>query len=131
MKIPINSALLLVDVQDSRAHISVYDGEEQQERLRYYHEKIVQTVSFFRQNKTVPIIHIIELHRDDLSDFGRELDGAEQVHCLEKDSFFWEGAAPAAGEYTIAKRRYSAFSGQIWKFCFAAKGLNTCLSAEA
>jgi nicotinamidase-related amidase len=109
MKIPEKSALLLVDIQDSHQHMSVYDGEEQQSRLRYYHENVRRTVNFFRQNKEIPIVHIIELHRDDLSDFGRELDGSEHVHCLEKDSFFWEGAAPIEGEYIVQKRRYSAF----------------------
>ena len=67
-------------------------------------------VDFFREKrKDVPIVHIIELHRDDLSDFGRELDGSEHVHCLEKDSYFWEPAGPAEGEYVVPKRRYSAF----------------------
>ena len=123
MKIPENSALLLVDVQDSRQHMSVYDGEEQQNRMKYYHENIVKTVEFFREKKDFPIIHIIELHRDDLSDFGRELDGAEHVHCLEKDSFFWEGAAPIEGEYTVPKRRYSAFFATDLELLLRGKGI--------
>ena len=35
MKIPENSALLLVDVQASKVHMPVYDGEEQQQRIKY------------------------------------------------------------------------------------------------
>ena len=109
MKIPENSALLLVDVQESRVPISVYQSEEQQKKIAFYHENVKKVVDFFREKGNVPIIHIIELHRDDLSDFGRELDGAEHVHCLEKDSYFWEPAGPVDGEYVIPKRRYSAF----------------------
>ena len=111
MNIPENSALLLVDVQDSKVKVPVYQSEEQKERRNVYHENVRKTTEYFRSLKNVPIIHIIELHRNDLIDFGRELDGAEHVHCLEKDSFFWEPAAPIEGEYTVPKRRYSAFFG--------------------
>lgn len=123
MKVPKHSALLLVDVQDSKQHMAVYDGEEQQRRLNFYHENIIKTVKFFRQKKDFPIIHVIELHRDDLSDFGRELDGSEHVHCLEKDSFFWEGAAPIEGEYVVPKRRYSAFFATDLELLLRGKGI--------
>ena len=36
MKIPEKSALLLVDVQDSKARIAVYEGEEQQKIIDFY-----------------------------------------------------------------------------------------------
>lgn len=123
MKIPENSALLLVDVQDSRVPVRVYQNEEQQKKIKYYHEQIKKVVDFFRQNKKVPIVHIIELHRDDLSDFGRELDGAEHVHCLEKDSYFWEGAEPIEGEYIVQKRRYSAFFATDLELLLRGKGV--------
>ena len=104
MKIPEKSALLLVDVQESKVPVAVYQSEEQQKKIAYYHENIKKVVDFFREKrKDVPIVHIIELHRDDLSDFGRELDGSEHVHCLEKDSYFWEPAGPAEGEYVVPK----------------------------
>lgn len=111
MKIPEKSALLLVDVQDSRVPVKVYQGDGQQKRREFYHENVKKVTEFFRKRGDVPIVHIIELHRDDLVDFGRELDGAESVHCLEKDSFFWEPTAPIEGEYVVPKRRYSAFFG--------------------
>jgi biuret amidohydrolase len=59
----------------------------------------------------LPIIHTKEVHRKEMVDFGRELDGAEPVHCLES----WPGTdfhpdfSPRDGEFAIAKRRYSAF----------------------
>ena len=61
----------------------------------------------------LPIIHTQEVHRKEMVDFGRELDGAEPVHCLET----WAGTDfhpelyPRNGEYKIAKRRYSSFFG--------------------
>ncbi len=109
--IPENSALILVDVQDSKVQVPLYDGEYQQKRRKFYHDNVEKVTRYFRALKNIPIIHIIELHRNDLVDFGRELDGSEGIHCLEKDSYFWEPAAPAEGEYVIPKRRYSAFFG--------------------
>lgn len=62
----------------------------------------------------VPVIFIQEVHRPDLVDFGRELDGSEDVHCVETHP----GTALAVKEmgvlphdYVVPKRRYSAFFG--------------------
>ena len=46
-------------------------------------------------------------------DFGRELDGSESVHCIETspDTDYAALTYPAAGDYLISKRRYSAFFG--------------------
>ena len=61
----------------------------------------------------VPIVFFQEAHRRDLVDFGRELDGAEDVHLLEGDP----GTDIAANlgvrpdDYVIRKRRYSCFFG--------------------
>lgn len=62
----------------------------------------------------IPVIFIQEVHRPNLVDFGRELDGDEAVHCLEDDP----RTAIAADvvdfrddDYLIKKRRYSAFFG--------------------
>ena len=61
-----------------------------------------------------PVIFIQEVHRADGVDFGRELDGSEDVHCLADDprtevAYEQMGAGP--GDYTVPKRRYSAFYG--------------------
>ena len=62
----------------------------------------------------IPVVFIQEVHRPDLVDFGRELDGDETIHCLENDP----RTAIAAdvvdfrdNDYLIKKRRYSAFFG--------------------
>jgi nicotinamidase-related amidase len=61
----------------------------------------------------LPIIHVQEVHRPEMVDFGRELDGAEPIHCLEtwESTQFHPELAPIAGEFTIRKRRYSSFFG--------------------
>jgi nicotinamidase-related amidase len=59
----------------------------------------------------MPIVHFKEVHRKEMVDFGRELDGAEPVHCLEtwpSTDYYWE-LAPIEGEFAISKRRYSCF----------------------
>ena len=62
----------------------------------------------------VPVVFIQEIHRPDMIDFGRELDGSEAVHCLDGSpgtelAFEQMGFAP--GDYIVPKRRYSAFFG--------------------
>jgi biuret amidohydrolase len=61
----------------------------------------------------IPIVFFQESHRRDGVDFGRELDGNEGVHCVEGDAGteLWPTLVPGAGEYSIAKRRYSCFFG--------------------
>ncbi|MBV2358453.1 cysteine hydrolase [Thalassococcus sp. CAU 1522] len=62
----------------------------------------------------IPVIFIQEVHRPDLVDFGRELDGAEDVHCLEdnpRTDIAVEQMGFRSDDYLIRKRRYSAFFG--------------------
>lgn len=61
----------------------------------------------------LPIVHFKEVHRKEMVDFGRELDGAEPVHCLETwpGTDYYSELAPVDGEFAIAKRRYSCFFG--------------------
>ena len=41
-----------------------------------------RVLDIFRKHK-LPVILIKELHREDMIDFGRELDGSEGIHCME------------------------------------------------
>ncbi|HVJ52569.1 MAG TPA: cysteine hydrolase [Aliidongia sp.] len=62
----------------------------------------------------IPIVFIQEVHRPDLIDFGRELDGAEDVHCVEglrSTEIAAEEVDFRPGDYFVPKRRYSAFYG--------------------
>ena len=62
----------------------------------------------------IPVIFFQEIHRRDMVDYGRDLDGSEDIHCLEG-----EPGTPVAAEemdmrptdYFIHKRRYSCFFG--------------------
>ena len=78
----------------------------------------------------IPVIFIQEVHRPDLVDFGRELDGAEDVHCLEDRP----GTALAVKEmdvrptdYIIPKRRYSAFFGTDFEILLRGLKIDTLL----
>ena len=51
----------------------------------------------------IPVVFIQEVHRPDLIDFGRELDGDEDVHCLEGDP----GTEIAANEMGVFANRLS------------------------
>lgn len=61
----------------------------------------------------IPVVFLQEAHRRDLIDFGRERDGAEDIHLLEGDP--GTEIAKAVGmrpdDYFIRKRRYSCFFG--------------------
>ncbi len=59
----------------------------------------------------IPVIFTQEVHRRELVDFGRELDGAEPVHCVEGTLGvqLLPETQPGDGEWLIQKRRYSAF----------------------
>jgi len=62
----------------------------------------------------IPVIFIQEVHRPNLIDFGRELDGSETIHCLEDNpntAIAAEEMDFRADDYLIKKRRYSAFFG--------------------
>ena len=78
----------------------------------------------------IPVIFIQEVHRPDLVDFGRELDGSEDVHCLE-DSPLTAVAAEQTGfeptDYLIRKRRYSAFFGTDFEILLRGLGVDTLL----
>lgn len=78
----------------------------------------------------IPVIFIQEVHRPDLVDFGRELDGSEDVHCIETDP----GTAIAVEEmgflptdYLIKKRRYSAFFGTDFEILLRGLKIDTLL----
>lgn len=78
----------------------------------------------------IPVIFIQEAHRPDLVDFGRELDGSEDVHCVEGKP----GTALAVEEmgirpddYVITKRRYSAFFGTDFEILLRGLKVDTLL----
>ena len=101
-----HSALLVIDIQQS-AFVEL-DEDTAWRRIR----NAKRVLDVFRQLK-LPVIQIKEVHRADMVDFGRELDGSEGVHCIETlpETDYAKLTYPIEGEYLISKRRYSAFFG--------------------
>lgn len=90
--------------QDVRAIDHMPDYAERMARARVAIDKARDT--------GIPVIFFQEVHRPDLVDFGRELDGSEDIHCLENDpnnAVAVEQLGFRPDDYLIKKRRYSAF----------------------
>lgn len=78
----------------------------------------------------IPVIFIQEVHRPDLVDFGRELDGDEDIHCLEDNpntAIAVEQTGFRANDYLIKKRRYSAFFGTDFEILLRGLKVETLL----
>jgi len=81
------------------------------------------------RERDIPVVFIQEVHRPDLIDFGRELDGDEDVHCLE-DNPNTEIASEMGflpNDYLIKKRRYSAFFGTDFEILLRGLKVDTLL----
>jgi len=80
----------------------------------------------------LPVVFLQEVHRRSGVDFGRELDGAEGVHCLAGDATteLWPTLRPLADdarEFHIVKRRYSGFVGTDFEILLRGLGVQTLL----
>lgn len=109
MKLHGQAALVVIDVQ--KGEVTAQDtGIPHMDGGAARHLRIVELVQSARA-AAVPVVFIQEVHKRTLLDFGRELDGAEGVHCLEGDEAteLADGLTPRPDEYLIRKRRYSAF----------------------
>ena len=70
------------------------------------------------------------MHRPDLVDFGRELDGSEDVHCIETEpgtDIAVEQMGFVENDYLIRKRRYSAFFGTDFEILLRGLKIDTLL----
>lgn len=106
--------LVIIDVQKGS-----FTDWEPSERLPMLPDRIermhrVRPVVDAARAADIPVIFFKEVHRPNLIDFGRELDGTENIHCLE-DSPYSEVAIEELGilpdDYVLSKRRYSCFFG--------------------
>ncbi|MEP1649456.1 MAG: isochorismatase family cysteine hydrolase [Paracoccaceae bacterium] len=105
--------LIVVDIQKS-AFLPDYDNGIPHMPNFYENQKRARTMVDAAHDNDIPVIFFQEIHRKDLIDYGRELDGSEDIHCLEGNP----GTPVAAEEmgmretdYFIHKRRYSCFFG--------------------
>ena len=82
------------------------------------------------RERGIPVIFIQEVHRPDLVDFGRELDGDEDIHCLEDNpntAIAVEQMDFRPDDYLIRKRRYSAFFGTDFEILLRGLKVETLL----
>ena len=124
------AALIVIDIQAS----TFIDGSDMRaiDNMPGYKERMEQArvaIDAAREH-SIPVIFIQEVHRRDLVDFGRELDGDEDVHCLE-DYPGTEIAEKEMGflptDYLIRKRRYSAFFGTDFEILLRGLKVDTLL----
>ena len=107
------AALIVIDIQQStfvekdvRSIAHMADYAERMARSR----AVIDTA----RKTGIPVVFIQEIHRADLVDFGRELDGDEDIHCLDDNpetDIAREVLDLCPGDYLIQKGRYSAFYG--------------------
>lgn len=124
-------ALIVIDIQeDSFHHVP---GEVQSiYTVPDYADRMLRARSVIDKARecNIPVIFIQEVHRPDLVDFGRELDGSEGVHCIETHPHT-EIAKKEMGflpnDYVIKKRRYSAFFGTDFEILLKGLKIQTLL----
>jgi len=77
----------------------------------------------------IPVVFFQETHRASGVDFGRELDGAEGVHCVEgrPGTELEPTLRPRADEFHIVKRRYSGFIGTDFEIVLRGLGISTLI----
>jgi biuret amidohydrolase len=124
-------ALVVIDVQ--KGEVAPHDtGIAHMEGGAERHARILELVEGARASG-VPVVFIQEVHKRTLADFGRELDGAEGVHCLEGDEAteLADGLSPRPDEYLIRKRRYSAFFATELELVLKSHGVRTLVLVGA
>lgn len=123
-------ALIVIDIQKS----TFIDNSEVRsiDNMPGYKDRMIAArdlVDSAHENG-IPVIFIQEVHRPDLIDFGRELDGVEDIHCLEGDArteVAKEKMGFRKGDYIIPKRRYSAFFGTDFQILLRGLKVDTLI----
>jgi nicotinamidase-related amidase len=124
------TALLVIDVQEcgrqvyEEAGIAMMPGFD--DRVR----RTVEVVERFRRAGR-HVLFSQEVHRPDLLDIGRELDGQEGVHCVEgaPGTELVPELVPLPGEHLLRKRRYSCFYGTDLELVLRGMGVHTLVLA--
>ena len=123
-------ALIVIDIQKS----TFIDDSEVRSiaNMPGYKERMARARGLVdaAHSNNIPVIFIQEVHRPDLVDFGRELDGDEDVHCLDGDprtEVAEEEMAFRQGDYVVPKRRYSAFFGTDFEILLKGLRVETLL----
>lgn len=127
-----NPVLVVVDMQESGgmpademgiAHMPGYD-----DRI-----EVAERLIAAARTAGIPIVFFQEVHRPSGIDFGRELDGAEGVHCVDGKPGTplhprllpdLDGPNP---EFHIVKRRYSGFIGTEFEIVLSGLRASTLI----
>lgn len=117
-------ALLVIDMQEegyvADGPIPIADG---------YSEVVANAVRLVEtaRRAKVPVVFMKEQHSRTHVDFGRELDGDEDVHDLEDDPLteLVADLRPLPDEYLVVKRRYSSFFGTDLEILLRGLGAET------
>lgn len=109
------AALIVIDIQAS-CFVEKTDDERAIPHMKDYDTRMLKARAVIDQAREsdIPVVFIQEIHRANLVDFGRELDGTETVHCLDNNpetDLAREQMDVRPDDYHIQKRRYSAFFG--------------------
>ena len=124
------AALIVIDIQ---ASTFIDDSAVRSiDNMPGYKERMLQARTAIDKARAcnIPVIFIQEVHRPDLIDFGRELDGDEDVHCLEDDprtDIAVKEMDFRPNDYLIRKRRYSAFFGTDFEILLRGLKVDTLL----
>jgi len=108
------AALIVIDIQAST--FRDFSEERSIPNMPGYRDRMLLARKAIDKARDcgLPVIFIQEVHRPDGVDFGRELDGDEDVHCLEDNPNTALAVAEMGirpNDYIVPKRRYSAFFG--------------------
>ncbi len=109
------AALIVIDIQAS-CFVDKPDDARAIPHMPDYAARMLKSRAVIDKAREcdIPVIFIQEIHRANLIDFGRELDGVETVHCLDNNpetDLARVEMDVRPDDYHIQKRRYSAFFG--------------------
>jgi len=124
------AALIVIDIQAS----TFSDDSETRsiDNMPGYKDRMLEARKAIDAARAahVPVIFIQEVHHPSMVDFGRELDGDEDVHCLE-DNPATDIAVQEMDfrptDYLVRKRRYSAFFGTDFEILLKGLKIDTLL----
>ena len=120
------AALIVIDIQ---ASTFIDDSDERSiPNMPGYRERMLESRKLIdkARESNIPIIFVQEVHHPSQVDFGRELDGDEDVHCLEDDprtDLAIKEMDVHPSDFHVRKRRYSSFFGTDLEILL--KGLKT------
>ena len=126
-----NLALIVIDIQKSD-FANIDNKDKAIPEMPDYSKRMLNTrllIDECRKLK-IPVIFIQEIHRNNLVDIGRELDGDEKVHFLDNNpltELAVEEMGILSNDYKIQKRRYSAFYGTDLEILLKGLSANTLI----